>query len=167
MTTIGHWNGIIARFGVPTNDGRGLEISSNELLHFSHLPMPVMARAKGETFGGEAVGAITHVRVETPPQMHRPGKDLWAEGMIDLDKLWVLRPDLKDDYDHPAYLQGSDVPVPQYWPVGITVDGGEFEEADERLTIAGAWQLTGFMIEEEPSVWPGVGIQLIKIELST
>lgn len=156
MSATARWDGLIARFWVETTDHRMLEMEADELIHFGHMPLPLYARYNANGAVMEVVGMVERVHL-VDFQPTRSGRDLTAEGSVDLDVLFRLRPDLEKAYG----AKGAIEP----WPVGIMVDGGEFVFQEDILIVKGPWRLTGMAIEEQPSVWPGVGITPTRIKL--
>lgn len=178
MTTWVSWKGVIARLDTPTNDGRMLRKSDFAAVHFPAFPIPVSARPKrapldAKVAGGEhakkeapapnlIVGRIDRVsvrRAESPME----GYELYAEGMITMEDLLTVRPDL----EIPNPLT-PDTPTGYPWPVGVEVRNGVMEGDPDAGTFvcSGNWELAAMMIEEDPSVWPGVGIEPTGFEMA-
>jgi hypothetical protein len=171
MTTWAHWRGLIARTGVPTTDGRLLVLGEFEPAHFVRLPVAVTARPKPVEIGPgatsyapfEVVGRVDRVSVRSdrrPPGPNDPrSKEIHAEGVISLDALYQVRPDLR----LPEVLRPNDDPLGP-WPVGVDLINAEIRQDGDRAVCSGPWELMGLAIEHEDSVWPGVGIMIHTIE---
>ena len=180
MTTWVSWRGVIARLDEPTNDGRLLRKSDFAAVHFPAFPIPVFARPKRAPLD---LKATTDQPVVTPKEAQQPalvvgridrisvrraadpftGYELYAEGMVTLEDLLTVRPDL----EIPTQLSADD--EPSYpWPVGIEVRNGVMEGDPDAGTFvcSGNWELAAMMIEEDPSVWPGVGIEPTGMEMA-
>lgn len=162
MTIWAHWRGLIARTGVDTRDGRRLELGDFEPAHFVRLPVPVTARPKPGTEADpfEIVGRVDRVSIRS--NVDGRGKDIHGEGVLNLDDLFRVRPDLR--------IANPVGPADEatLWPVGVAVIGGEFAPGSELvgqpIVMQGAWELAALAIEHADSVWPGVGIELNQLE---
>lgn len=173
MTTWAHWRGLIARTGVPTNDGRLLLLGEFEPAHFIRLPVPVTARPKPVEVGSgassfalfEVVGRVDRVSIRSdnrPPGPNDPrSKEIHGEGVLNLDDLRRVRPDLT----FPEVLTPEDDAL-GLWPVGIHVFGADIREDGDQIVCSGPWELMSMAIEHEDGVWPGVGLMIHTIEMS-
>jgi hypothetical protein len=175
VTTWVSWKGVIARLDTPTNDGRMLRKSDFAAAHFPAFPIPVYARPKRTAASMEhakarhrepttplVVGRIDRISVHRAEEPFE-GSELFAEGMITMEDLLTVRPDL----EIPNPLT-PDKPTGWPWPVGIEVRNGVMEGDPNAGTFvcAGNWELAAMMIEEDPSVWPGVGIEPTGFEMA-
>jgi hypothetical protein len=179
VTTWVTWKGVIARLDVPTTDGRLLRKSSFAAVHFPAFPIPVFARPKRPELEVKVepttpvqpreaqipsliVGRIDRVRVRRAEEPME-GYELSAEGMITMEDLLSVRPDL----EIPNPLT-PDTPTGYPWPVGIEVRNGVMEGDPNAGTFvcSGNWELAAMVIEEDPSVWPGVGISPTRFEMT-
>lgn len=174
MTTWITWEGVIARLDTPSDDGRTLRKSDFAAVHFPAFPIPVYARPKRSAAGVElakaqerepttylVVGRIDRVSIRRAEQAG--GFELFAQGMITLEDLLSVRPDLKI-----PNLLTPDTSLGYPWPVGIEVRNGVMEGDPDAGTFvcSGSWELAAMMIEEDPSVWPGVGISPTGYEMA-
>lgn len=171
MTIWAHWRGLIARTGVDTRDGRRLELSDFPAAHFIRLPVAVTARPKPESASDfpafTIVGRVDRVSIRSdsrPPGPADPGsKEIHAEGVLDLDALFEVRPDLRSTTFSGPITPGDAVEH-DLWPVGIEVTGAELREDGDRVVCSGRWELMAMAIEHDTSVWPAVGLQLTRFE---
>lgn len=169
MTMWAHWRGLIARANCDTRDGRRLQLGDFAASHFVRLPVPIVARPKPVPAGPEAtdfapfvvVGRVDRVSIREPKSFNHHGKEIYGEGVLNLDDLFEVRPDLRST-SAPA---GDGVEMPhEPWPVGIVVNGGEFESGEGQIICSGRWELASMAIEHEEAVWSGVGIELEQIQ---
>lgn len=173
MTMWAHWRGLIARANCDTRDGRRLLLEDFPAAHFVRLPVPITARPKPVHTAGPladtalapfvVVGRIDRVSIREPKSLNHHGKEIYGEGVLNLDDLFQVRPDLRSTR---IGLGEENQPKHELWPVGIVVDGGEFEGDENAGSIicAGRWELRSMAIEHEEAVWPGVGIELQQIQ---
>jgi hypothetical protein len=173
VTAWAHWRGMIARAGTDTRDGRRLLLEDFAPAHFVRLPVPVTARPKPVHLSGPlaatslapfvVVGRIDRVSVREPKTLQHHGKEIHGEGVLNLDDLFQVRPDLRETK---FGVDGDGQGTHTAWPVGIEVKGGEFE-GDENagsVIVSGRWELIAMAIEHSDSVWPGVGIECYQFE---
>lgn len=141
---IGYWSGKLARFGVPTTDGRVLQLhgeyTSDWLPHLRRVPLGLWLMGEG---GPLPLGLCERVRVE----------DGWllAEGRISLKHLHLAAPEWT-----------TTVAEPQI-PVGIDVTGGNRAYGNQTI-ISGPWELERVVLGSTPA-WPDCSIQIDRMEL--
>lgn len=171
MTMWAHWRGLIARANCDSRDGRRLLLEDFAAAHFARLPVPITARPEPVPVGPEAasfapfvvVGRVDRVSIREPKSLNHHGKEIYGEGVLNLDDLFEVRPDLRST----SIGMGEAMEMKHdLWPVGIEVVGGEFEGDPNAGSIicAGRWELSAMAIEHSEAIWPGVGIELQQIQ---
>lgn len=141
-THVANWKGTVARFGVPTLDGRTLRLEEDRLQHFASVPWPLQVTTPD---GPRIVGVVERVHVEDDR--------LEAEGRISIDELAKVAPEMMEPNlwkDRPAFE----------WPAGVYVLGGYVQAAPQQATpvlVHGPWVLMAVLISTTP-VWPDCSI---------
>jgi hypothetical protein len=147
-TNTGLWKGTVARFGIPTLDGRGLEIGDDWLPHFVRMPVPLIVPTLD---GPRVVGVAERVHVE--------GDKLEAEGRISFDELAAVAPELVD-----VHMRRSDEALYE-WPAGVNVQNGHVSQDLGGARVDGPWELASVVISSTP-IWPDCSIHVESINQS-
>jgi hypothetical protein len=154
---IATWRGRVAWLDLPTDDGRMLKLGTNQLAHFSRMPVPLFALAPGSPRA--SIGSATRVRVDAGA--------LYATGQLDFTDLLDALPDWKQHFPNSA---GPGVPAWPYLPCGVTVLDHEItyeprSGGSPGPTIAGDWSLSDITIYPPgtATAWPGIGIELVDL----
>jgi hypothetical protein len=153
------WSGRLARFGVPTKDGRVLELnglgSGDWLGHFLRIPVGVWVMVPN--VGALPIGLCERVRVE----------DGWllGEGRISIGHFQKAAPELFAK-SFPSWETGvftmdmEETPVPAAIDVTNGVRGG----TAGALTISGLWELERVVFGSVPA-WPGCAVRFDDVEM--
>jgi hypothetical protein len=147
-TNTGLWKGTVARFGIPTLDGRGLEIGDDWLPHFVRMPVPLIVPTLD---GPRVVGVAERVHVEDDK--------LEAEGRISFDELAAVAPELVD-----VFMRRSDEALYE-WPAGVNVQNGHVSQDPGGARVDGPWELASVVISSTP-IWPDCSIRVESINQS-
>jgi hypothetical protein len=151
------WSGSLARFGVPTKDGRVLELnglgSGDWLGHFLRIPVGVWVMVPN--VGALPIGLCERVRVE----------DGWllGEGRISIGHFQKAAPELFAK-SFPSWETGVFTADMEETPVPAAIDVTNGVRTPDTIVISGPWELERVVFGSVPA-WPGCAVRFDSIEM--
>jgi hypothetical protein len=149
------WSGPLARFGVPTTDGRVLELNGpgmgDWLAHFTRVPVGVWVMVPN--VGALPIGLCERVRVD----------DGWllGEGRVSIGHFQKAAPELLAKVWPPG--GGGILELAEPIPAAIDVTKGARGYVAGHPTVSGPWELDRVVFGSVPA-WPGCAVRFDDVE---